>query len=77
MYIYNNNGGFAIAEGSRNFGGYQKSFVNSLRAYAHPASRPSSVVRGRRYSHSGMNYHINTNVASMNTAKNDFVITKT
>lgn len=42
MYIYNNNGGFSIAEGSRQYLGFQKSFVNSLRAYAHPASRPIS-----------------------------------
>ena len=48
-YIYNDNGGFAVPHTPSTYGGFQKSFVNSLRAYAHPASRPLSSVQGRNY----------------------------
>lgn len=69
-YIFNNNGGFAIAEGSRQFCGYQKSFQNNLRVYCHPSNMPSAKIYGRRYSFTGganANRVITTGLFAQNT----------
>ena len=48
-YIFSNNGGFAIQEGTKKFIGFQNSFKESLRVYAHPATLPIQVIYGKKY----------------------------
>lgn len=78
MYIYSNNGGFCIQEGSRPFCGLQQSFINSLRAYAHPATRPATATYGRRYSlANGNKFTINCSNAAQHAAKRNFTVSRT